>query len=492
MWKLGNIEIDGKVVLAPMAGYTSFGYRKFFNRFNVALTFTEMVSDMGLIYSNKETIDYLPQETSDIPVGVQLFGSEPENILKAAKIAKKLSKQVDFFDINMGCPVPKVTKTGAGSALLKDPKKCGQIIRLLKENFDIPITAKIRMGWDDKSLNYLEVIKELEEAGVDMISIHARTKKDLYSGEARFEELKDLKDKMHVPLVVSGNIFTLDDAIKALELTKADAVMVARGALGNPYLAKQIDCYYRYGLSFDGPTIQNQVGWCLRLAQDLIKEKGEEKAMLIYRSIAPKFFSNLVNVKQLKTRLACELKTYDDLKNIILDYLNNNLPNIKLEYWGLIKRDGSNDEHKTIIRGEHTPEGYYHIVTDIVVQHEDGDFLLTQRDYRKHRGGLFEFTCGGSAVDKENALEAAKRELEEETGIRSDKLILVGQEIDDKKKGFYYEYYLKDNLDKDNIKLQEGETTSYKWVNKDELKRMIANKEVSNKRILKYVQDLLK
>ena len=492
MWKLGNIEVDGKVVLGPMAGFTSFGYRNFFERFKVALTYTEMISDMGLIYGNKETMSYLPQETSPVPIGVQLFGSEPENILKAAKIAKNNAKQIDFFDINMGCPVPKVTKTGAGSALLKDPKKCGEIIRVLKSNFDIPITAKIRMGWDDKSLNFLEVIKELEEAGVDMICIHARTKKDLYSGTPRFNELKDLRKRMNVPLVISGNIFTLDDAINAINITGADAVMIARGALGNPSLAREVDGYYRFNIRYNEPSVQDQVGWCLRLAQELIREKGEDKAMLVYRSIAPKFFSNLPNVKQIKTRLANELKTYDDLKSIILDYLRTNLPDVKIEIWGLFKRDGTNDEHKTMIRGEHTPEGYYHIVTDIVVQHEDGDFLLMQRDYRKHKGGQFELTCGGSAVNDESAFDAAKRELKEETGIDTDKLTLLDHEIDDSKKGFYYEYYLKDNIDKNSITLQEGETISYKWVNKDELKRMLNDKKISNKRILKYVADLLK
>lgn len=321
MWKLGNLEINGKVVLAPMAGYTSFGYRRFFTEFGIAIAYTEMISDMGLIYGNKETTSYLPMEKEEVPLGIQLFGSEPENLKKATEIVLEKTKYFDFIDVNMGCPVPKVTKTGAGSALMKDPKKCGDIIRAIRSVYSGPVTAKIRLGWDDKSINYMEVIKELEEAGVAMIAIHARTKKDLYSGEPKFNLLKDLRSKMKVPLLISGNIFSLDDAINALEITGADGVMIARGGLGNPLLVHQINYYYSHNEKLDNAVLEEQVDYCLRLARYLIEEKGEEKAMLIYRSIAPKFFFNLPKVKMIKTRLANELKSYQDLENIIFDYL---------------------------------------------------------------------------------------------------------------------------------------------------------------------------
>ncbi len=321
MWKLGNLEIKGKVVLAPMAGYTSFGYRSYFTNFGISLAYTEMVSDMGLIYGNKETISYLPTKKEEVPLGVQLFGSEPDNLKKATEILMKTTSYFDFIDVNMGCPVPKVTKTGAGSALLKDPKKCGDIIRAIKSVYPGPVTAKIRLGWDDKSINFLEVIKELESAGVAMIAIHARTKKDLYAGEARFELIKDLRKKMNVPLVVSGNIYTLDDAKEALDITKADAVMIARGGLGNPNLARQIHEYYESNTIVDDSSLEEQVDYCLGLARALIEEKGEEKAMMMYRSIASRFFFNLPNVKKVKARLSNELKTYKDLENIIYDYI---------------------------------------------------------------------------------------------------------------------------------------------------------------------------
>ena len=321
MWKLGNLEINGKVVLGPMAGYTSFGYRSFFAKFGVALTYTEMVSDMGIIYGNKETISYLPMEKEEVPVGIQLFGSDPDNLKKATEIVMNTTKYFDFIDVNMGCPVPKVTKTGAGSALMKDPKRCGDIIRAIKSVYPGPVTAKIRLGWDDKSINYLEVIKELEDAGVSMIAIHARTKKELYCGTPHFDLLKDLRSRMKVPLVVSGNIFTVEDANKALELTGADAVMIARGGIGNPLLVHQINVYQNDKTILEDASLEEQVDYCLDLARHLIEEKGEEKAMLVYRSIAPKFFFNLPKVKIIKTRLANELKSYKDLENIIYEYL---------------------------------------------------------------------------------------------------------------------------------------------------------------------------
>ena len=273
MWKIGNIEINGVVVLGPMAGVTSYGYRDFMKPFGVAVSVSEMVSDMGLIYDNEKTNEYVIYPESH-PVGVQLFGHDPETIAKAAKLALKLNPNIDFFDVNMGCPVPKVTNSGAGSALMKNPELCGQIIRRLKEEISIPVTAKIRLGWDEKSINYMDVICELEKAGVDMIAIHARTKKQLYMGTPNFELLSGLRDKMHVPLVISGNIYTLDDAIKAKEITGAEGVMVARGGIGNPWLIKQIDAYFRTGEIIENTDVLTQIDYCLSLADHYIKEKA--------------------------------------------------------------------------------------------------------------------------------------------------------------------------------------------------------------------------
>ena len=318
MWKLGNLEIKGKVVLAPMAGITSRGYRKYLNSFGVDICVTEMVSDMGLIYQNKETEGYVAFDKDQTITGVQLFGSNPENLKKSAEIALKLNDNIDFIDVNMGCPVPKVTKTGAGSSLMLHPKLAGDIIRAIKQITDKPVTAKIRLGYNE--VNFRGVIKELENAGVDAIGIHARTRKELYSGEPHYDLLKDLRKEMRVPLMVSGNIYTLDDAIKALHVTKADAVMVARGGVGNPFLIKQIKAYYETGEKLESPSFLEQCQYCLELAKSMIEEKGELSAMRIYRGIAPKFFSGFAHSKALRTVLATSLTDYASLVCILEEY----------------------------------------------------------------------------------------------------------------------------------------------------------------------------
>ena len=318
MWKLGNIEIKGKVILAPMAGITSAGYRNYLNSFGVDICVTEMVSDMGLIYQNKETESYVAFEKDQTITGVQLFGSNPENIAKAATMALKLNPNIDFFDVNMGCPVPKVTKTGAGSAIMLKPKLAGDIIRALKGITDKPVTAKIRLGYNE--VNFKDVIKELENAGVDAIGIHARTRKELYAGEPHYDLIKDLRKEMKVPLMVSGNIYSLDDAIKALDITGAEAVMVARGGVGNPFLISQIKTYFETGERLPNPSFLEQCNYCLELAKAMVEEKSELTAMRIYRSIAPKFFSGFANSRTLRTVLATSLTTYQSLVNILDEF----------------------------------------------------------------------------------------------------------------------------------------------------------------------------
>ena len=320
MLKIGNLKIKGKVMLAPMAGVTSSGYRDFMIPFGVDICVTEMVSDMGLIYGNDETSNYIHFDKTICPTGVQLFGHDQDSIKKAAEIALNANPNIDFFDVNMGCPVPKVTKTGAGSALMQNPKLCGDIIRAIKSVTDKPVTAKIRLGWDEKNINYLAVIKELEEAGVDLIGIHARTRKELYMGTPHYEMIKNLRKKMSVPLAVSGNIYTLDDAIKALEITGADLVMVARGGMGNPFLITQIKQYYENGERLLSPSLDEQIKYCLSLADYLIQEKGEKRAMMVYRAIAPKFFMGFPNAKILRSRLAQELTSKNNLIKIIEEY----------------------------------------------------------------------------------------------------------------------------------------------------------------------------
>lgn len=317
MFKIGNVEIKTKVVLAPMAGVTSLAYRDFMKPFGVGLTVTEMVSDCGLIYENKKTLDYIKTSGEERPVAIQLFGNDAETIIKAMKIVEENNKNFDIFDINLGCPVPKVTKAGSGSALLKNPAKLQEMFEKICKSSTKPVTAKIRLGWSEDSINFLENIRALENAGIAAIGIHARTTSQLYSGKARYELLKDLRLKMKVPLIVSGDIYTLDDAINAFEVTKADAVMVARGGVGNPRLVEQISNFFESGKRIPNSTLGENLNFLIDFSKMLIAEKGEYKAMSILRGIAPKFLDGFPGMKPYKNMLAQSLTTFESLERII-------------------------------------------------------------------------------------------------------------------------------------------------------------------------------
>ena len=322
MWNIGNIKINGRVVLGPMAGVTFYSYRKFMAQFGVDVFVSEMVSDCGLKYQNQETISYLKTDTLEHPFGVQLFGNKAETMIEAIEIIKKQPQELwpDFIDINLGCPVKKVTSAGSGSALLKDLDYLKDYMSQIVKASPWPVSAKIRIGWDEKHINVYDTIKVLESSGVSMISVHARTTKQLYSGKPNYELLKGLQEKMSVPLVVSGDIFTLDDAINAINITGASAVMVARGGMGNPTLIKQIKQYYENGERIPDASLDEQKKYCLELAKMMCEDKGEERAMKIFRTIGPRFFNGFKNSKSIKLAISTKVTTYDELVDILAKY----------------------------------------------------------------------------------------------------------------------------------------------------------------------------
>lgn len=325
--EIGSIHLQGQVILGPMAGITNAAYRSFCKEFGCALTYTEMVSDCGLIYQNEETYKYLRIEENDHPVALQLFGGKKTTLLQALEIVKKKKVPCDIIDINMGCPVPKVTKTGAGSSWLRRTSEMKEMMTEFVENSPVPVTVKIRLGWDASQINFKENVKALEEAGVKMICIHARTRAQLYQGKANYELLRGLREQMQIPLVISGDIFSLEDAIQALEMTHADGVMVARGALGNPQLIRQIDHYLKTGEKLPNTPLQEQMQYLLDFADRLIALKGEEVAIRELRGIGPHFLKGYPNLRKYKIRMTSELKTRQDLKEIV-EEIERNLPNL--------------------------------------------------------------------------------------------------------------------------------------------------------------------
>lgn len=320
-FQIASFKFNSKVVLAPMAGVTCLAYREFMKPFGVAYSVTEMVSDAGISYHNKKTIEYLKSSKKDRPYAIQLFGHDFNITKKAIDIINdELKIKYDFLDINLGCPVRKVFKTGSGSALLQDLDYLYKYICSVVNYSKKPVTCKIRLGVDENHINVFDVVKVLEKAGVSAIAIHARTTKQLYSGKPNFNLIKDLGLTMNIPLIISGDIFTLDDAINALNITKASAVMVARGGIGNPYLITQINEYFNKGKKLENVTINKSKKYCKKLAKMIIKEKGEKTGISMLKGIAPRFFTKYTNAKKIRSEIAQNIKNYKDLKNILKNF----------------------------------------------------------------------------------------------------------------------------------------------------------------------------
>ncbi len=289
--------------MAPMSGFTSKGYRDFMDPFGVSLSFTEMASDMGIIHGGRRTSEYIELDDEGL-TGVQLFGSEPDDLAQAARIVVENKPDVALIDVNMGCPVSKIVRNGAGSSLMREPKRCGDIIRAIKHDVDVPVTAKIRLGWGPSEINYMQVIDELQSADVDMISLHVRTKKDGYAGEPHYEFAEGLRQRMSVPLAISGNIYSLDDAIHAMNISGAEAVMVARGGVGNPFLVTQIDRYFKTGVKLPNPTVRQQAEWCISLMDELSEHMDEDTLIRKMRCYAPKFIAGCHRCREHRLKLA--------------------------------------------------------------------------------------------------------------------------------------------------------------------------------------------
>jgi len=332
MWKIGNLDIDGRVVLGPMSGVTSSGYREFMKPFGVAVSVTEMTSGMGIVKGPRKTMSYV-DFSPNYPTGLQLFGNDADIIAKAATIAVRENPNIDFIDINMGCPVPKIVRNGSGSALMKDPRKCGDIIRNVKGAVDVPVTAKIRLGQSASVINFRQVIDELTDAGVDAVALHVRTREERYAGDAHYDLAADLQSKMSVPLVISGDIYSLDDAVSAVDTTGAAAVMVARGGIGNPYLVTQIDHYLRTEQRLLNPTVSEQIDWCISLAHRLVDEDGTETAVRRMRSLAPKFIAGCYRCRGYRNRLATEIVSMDSMV-LLLEEIRSKMGDDRVHAYG--------------------------------------------------------------------------------------------------------------------------------------------------------------
>ena len=320
MFKIGNVEIKNRVVLAPMAGVCNSAFRRIIKEMGAGLLYAEMVSDKALVYNNEKTKDMLYMTEDERPISQQIFGSDKESFVEAAKIIEE-SMHPDIIDINMGCPVPKVAvKSQAGSALLKDPDKIYEIVKAVKEAVNVPVTVKIRSGWDKNSINAVLVAKTCEKAGASAIAVHPRTRSQGYSGKADWNIIKEVKEAVNIPVIGNGDILSAKDAKKMIDETGCDAVMIGRGTLGNPYLIKQIVRYLEDGVLLPDQSPMERMETCLKHFNYLLEVKPEKVAILEMRTHAAWYLKGLPSGVKIK-KILYELKTKEEFINTITEYM---------------------------------------------------------------------------------------------------------------------------------------------------------------------------
>lgn len=321
-FNIGNVEIKNNIVLAPMAGVSDPAYMKIVEEMGVGLVYTELLSSEAIVRNNKKTFDMLKGlEKINIPVSVQIFGSDPSNMAKAAQVLVE-KYNVKIIDINMGCPVPKVAvKSEAGSSLLKNPKKVQDIVLKVCKAVSVPVTVKIRSGWDIENINAVEIAKICEKAGASAIAIHARTRSQGYTGQADWNIIKAVKESVNIPVIGNGDVKSIQDYLKMINETGCDAVMIGRAALGNPWIFKEIIYYVENGVFLEKPHFDEKLNMIKKHYELLLKNKGEKLAILEIRSHVLWYLKGLPNSALIKNKI-CMSKSSEDIFNILDMYKN--------------------------------------------------------------------------------------------------------------------------------------------------------------------------
>lgn len=312
--KLGNVELKNPLIIAPMAGITNNAFRELCLEFGAGLVCAEMVSDKAIFYKNEKTAKMLDVGDGH-PCSLQIFGSDIDTMALASKYISE-NTNADIIDINMGCPVTKVIKTGAGSALMKDEDKALDIVKAVLDNTNKPVTVKMRLGFDKQHINFLSLAKKLENTGIKAITLHARTRSEMYEGKAHWEYIKELHESLSIPVIGNGDIKTLDDYIS--HKGDCDALMIGRGIVGNPFLIKEI-ANYEEGKPTSAITYLDRFKMCLKHAEKLVNLKGEKIAIREMRGLAPHYISGLYNSTTYKNKMS-KLETLDDLKKLLDEY----------------------------------------------------------------------------------------------------------------------------------------------------------------------------
>ncbi|MBG0763742.1 MAG: tRNA dihydrouridine synthase DusB [Tissierellales bacterium] len=298
---IGTLQLENNIFIAPMAGITDTAFRTICSEMGAGLLFTEMISAKGLYYNDTKTKELMNIEDKNRPMGIQLFGSEPDIFVEVIEKYINNNERIDLIDLNLGCPAPKIVKNGDGSALMKNPDLIGEIVYKIKRVANKPVTAKIRAGWDEDSINAVKVGKIIQEAGADALTVHGRHRQQFYSGKADWDVIKEVKENLNIPVIGNGDIFTVEDAKGMEKKTGCDGIMLARGILGNPWLIKSLSNIYNN--EEIEVTSKEKLHMILRHFELIEKYKGRRRAILEMRKHTGWYIKGMENAAKIRDRI---------------------------------------------------------------------------------------------------------------------------------------------------------------------------------------------